>query len=105
MMKEQGLVYIHKIQTTKTPLAIYEMFKIPNRPKPTNIHLYPNYTPKTKILKNSIFYKFSEIYANLPDTLKISLIKKFKVQIKIYIKFNINPYSFPSNSPESDSDS
>ena len=78
MMTEQGLVYIHKIQTTKTPLAIYEMYKIPNRPKRTNIHLYPNYTPKTKILKNSIFYKFSEIYANLPDTLKISLIKNLK---------------------------
>ena len=51
MMTEQGLVYIHKIQTTKTPLAIYEMYKIPNRPKRTNIHLYPNYTTKTKILK------------------------------------------------------
>ena len=78
MITEQGLTYIHKIQTTQTPLAIYEIYDIPTRPKRTNVHIYPKYTPKTNLLKNSFFYKFSKIYANLPDTLKISSIKKFK---------------------------
>merc|ERR1712115_281012 len=58
MITEQGLTYIHKIQTTQTPLAIYEMYNIPNRPKRINVHLYPKYTPKTKLLGYSIFYKF-----------------------------------------------
>ena len=81
------------------------MYDIPNRPKRTNVQLYPKYMPKTKILKNSIFYKFSEIYANLPYTLKISKIIKYKSDIKTYIKLNFNPYSFPNTDNESDSDS
>ena len=81
------------------------MYNIPNRPKRTTVHLYPKYTPKTKLLKNSIFYKFSEIYANLPDALKISKMNEFKTLIKTYIKLNINPYSFPNTNAESDSDS
>ena len=39
MITEQGLTYIHKIQTAKTPLAIYKMYNMPNRPKHTNLHL------------------------------------------------------------------
>ena len=96
MITEQGLTYIHKIQTTQTPLAIYNMYNIPNRPKCINVHLYPKYTPKTKLLKNSIFYKFSEVYTNLPYTIKILSIKKFKSHIKTYIKNNFNPYSLPN---------
>ena len=105
MMTEQGLVYIYKIQTSQTLLATYELYNIPTRPKHTDVHIYPKYAPKTKLLKNSLFYKFLDIYTNLPDHLKISIIGKFKNQIKTYIKLNFHPYSFPNNLNESDSDS
>ena len=51
MISEQGLIYIPKIQQTKTPTIIYEMYTIPTRPQHSNIDLCPKYTPKTKILK------------------------------------------------------
>ena len=66
MITEQGLIYIHKVQQTKTPITIYEMYTLPNRPQRTTIDLHPKYTPKTKILKNSLFYKFSDIYNQIP---------------------------------------
>ena len=91
MISEQGLTYIHKIQLTQTPIVIYEMFNIPTRPKCTNINLHPKYTPKTNLLKNSIFYKFSEIYSNLPNHIKIAEIKKFKTQIKTHINISFDP--------------
>ena len=69
MITEQAINYIHKIQTTQTPQALYNMYNIPTHPQRTNPHLYPKYTPKTKHLKSSIFFKFSKIYKNLPDQL------------------------------------
>ena len=48
MISKQGLTYIHKIQQTKTPTIIYEMYNIPTRPKRTNIDLRPKYTPKQR---------------------------------------------------------
>ena len=104
MISEQGLTYIHKIQQTKTPTIIYEMYNIPTRPKRKNIDLHPKYTPKTKILKNSIFYKFSEIYSNIPDHIKILEIKKFKSQIKIHISTSFDPYSLPSTNNDTDTE-
>merc|ERR1711954_16649 len=91
MISEQGLTYIHKIQTTQTPTVIYEMYNIINKPKRTNNTLRPKYTPKSNLLKNSIFYKFTEIYTNLPDHLKIKEIKPFKSQIKTHIRSTFNP--------------
>ena len=81
------------------------MYNIPTRPKHTNVHIYPKYTTRTKLLKNSLFYKFSDIYTNLPDHLKISTIGKLKNPGKTYIKLNFHPYSFPNNTNESDTDS
>ena len=81
------------------------MYKIPNRPKRTNIHLYPNYTPKTKILKNSILYKLSEIYCTLPDNLKTIEIKKFKPLLKIHISKTFDQYSFPNTDNDTQTDS
>ena len=105
MMSEQGLLYIHKVQFTKIPLAIYELYQIPTRPVRTSTNLLPRYIPKTRILKNSLFYHFSEIYNNLPDHLKILIVSKFKKQIKEYIKYNFQPYSFPNSNHQSDSES
>ena len=104
MISEQGLLYIHKIQQTKTPSTIYEIYNIPTRPKRANINLHPKYTPKTNLLKNSIFYKFSEIYTNLPDHLKIKDIKQFKTHIKTYIDNTFHPYSFPTSQNDTDTD-
>ena len=78
MMSEQGLTYIHKIQSTQTPIVIYEMYNLHEKPKRTTTTLRPKYSPKTNLLKNSIFYKFTEIYSNLPDHLKIKEVKHFK---------------------------
>ena len=58
MITEQGLIYKHTIQQTKTPTTIYEMYTIPNRPKHTNTDLRPKYTPKTKIKKTHYFINF-----------------------------------------------
>ena len=44
MISEQGLTYIHKIQQTKTPTTIYEMYTLSNQPKCTNTDLHPKYT-------------------------------------------------------------
>ena len=87
------------------PLAIYELYQIPTRPVRTSTNIVPKYIPKTNMLKNSLFYRFSEVYNNLPDHLKILIVSKFKKQIKEYIKYNFQPYSFPSTNQQSDSDS
>ena len=104
MISEQGLTYTNKIQQIKTPTTIYEMYTISNRPKRTNTYLRPKYTPKTKILKNSIFYKFLEIYSNISDHIKSLDIKKFKSQIKIHISTSFDPYFLPSSPDDTDTE-
>ena len=103
MITNQGLTYIHKIQTTQTPTLIYENYIIPNRPKRTNTNLRTKYTPKSK---NSLFYRFSEIYSTLPDHLKTIEVKKFSKHIAAHITDNYDPYKFPNtnNTPDSDSE-
>ena len=71
MINDQALNYIHKIQSTKTPQSLYTMYNIPHRPQRNNPQLKPSYNPKTKQLKSSIFFKYSTIYNNLPQSLKI----------------------------------
>ena len=105
MISEQGLIYIHKIQNTQTPTAISEMYNLNDKPKRATNTLRPKYSPKTKILKNSIFSKFTEIYSTLPDHLKIKEIKQFNKQIKDHISETFNPYSIPASNQESDSES
>ena len=58
-----------------------------------------------KILKNSLFYRFSEIYSNLPDYLKAYIGKKLKKEIKDYVKYNLPSNSFINCDILSDSDS
>lgn len=41
MITEQALNYVHKIQTTQTPQALYNMYKVPTRPQRTNPQLHP----------------------------------------------------------------
>ena len=105
MITEQALNYIHKIQTTQTPQALYNMYKVPIRPQRYNPQLHPMYTPRTKHLKSSIFFKYSIIYANQPDQLRLPHITKFKNQIKKYIDLNFNPHTLPQSQHESETDS
>ena len=105
MITEQAINYIHKLQTTQTPQALYNMYNIPKRPQRNNPQLHPKYNPRTKHLKSSIFFKFSKIYANLPNTLKILPIIKFKKQIKTYIQSNFNSQALPQTKSDSELDS
>ena len=106
MITNKGLNFIHKVQTTHTPTSIYENYIIPRRPKRTTTNLQPKYTPKSTTLKNSLFYRFSEIHSTLPDYLKIAEVKKFTKLITIHIANNYDPYNFPNshNTTESESD-
>ena len=105
MISEQAINYIHKIQTTTIPQSLYTMYNIPTRPQRTIPQLTPTYSPKTKHLKNSIFFKFSHIYANLPDSLKANDITKFKKLIKIHINENFSPHNIPQTQDGSDYES
>ena len=80
------------------------MYNTQNKPKRTNTTLRPKYTPKSNLLKNSIFYKFTEIYTNLPKHLIIKEIKHFKTQIKTHISNTFDPYSFPVSQADTDTD-
>ena len=96
-INNQALNYIHRLQSTKTPTALYNMYKIPDRPQRTNQLLYPIYEPKTKRLKASIFFKYSQIYNQLPFTLKALPRLKLKKAIKIYIKNNNEYHTIPND--------
>ena len=103
MINDQALNYIHKIQSTKTPQSLYTMYNIPQRPQRNNPQLKPSYNPKTKQLKSSIFFKYSTIYTNLPQPLKILPKKSFKKQIKTYIQLNFDPHRIPRTESQSES--
>ena len=105
MISEHGLIYIHKIQTTHTPVVIYEMYNTQTKPKRTKTTLRPKYTPKSNKLNNSLFYKFTEIYNSLPEELRFIESKKFPTQIKLHININLVPYSFPTSQNDINSDS
>ena len=79
------------------------MYKVPNRPQRTNQVLKPIYEPKTKQLKASIFFKYTEIYNNLPQTLKALPKTKFKNHLEIHIQDNKEYHTIPNtNANESD---
>ena len=96
MITEQGLLYTHKVQTTMTPISIYEMYNTNNKNTRTTNTLRPKYTPKTILLKISLFFKFTEIYATLPDQIKtITEIRYIKFSIKDHVTENYDPYTIP----------
>ena len=104
-INNQALNYIHKLQSTKTPPSLYTMYKIPQRPQRSIQPLTPIYKPKTKQLKGSLFFKYTEVYNQLPQTLKILPKTKFKTQIKSHIQINTQFHTIPKcNGHESDSE-
>ena len=79
------------------------MYKIPQRPHRNIQPLIPIYKPKTKQLKGSLFFKYTDIYNQLPQNLKILPKTKFKTQIKSHIQLNSEFHTIPKhNGHESD---
>ena len=102
-INNQALNYIHRLQSTKIPTALYNMYKIPNQPQRTNQVLKPIYEPKTKQLKALIFFRYTEIYNQLPQTLKALPKTKFKNNLKIHIQNNKEYHIIPNtNANESE---
>merc|ERR1712240_991041 len=104
-INSQALNYIHRLQSTRTLIALFNIYKLPDRPQRTNQLLYPLYEPKTKLLKASIFFNYSQIYNQLPIALKVLPRLKFKKQIKIHIKNNYEYYTIPNNDIKGPEDS
>ena len=103
-INNQALNYIHRLQSTKMPTALYNMYRIPARPQRTNQTLKPIYEPKTKQLKASLFFKYTIIYNQLPQTLKSLPKLKFKRHIKVHIRENKEYHIIPNNGIEESDD-
>ena len=95
-INNQALNYIHRLQSTKMPTALYNMYRIPTRPQRTNQTLKPIYEPKTKQLKASLFFKYTIIYNQLPQTFKVLPKLKFKRYIKVHIRENKEYHIIPN---------
>ena len=80
------------------------MYKTTDRPQRSNHKLTPSYTPKTKMLKESLFFNYSRIYSTLPDTLKALPKHRFNKHIKIHIRDNIEFHTIPKDRTNNDHD-
>ena len=81
------------------------MYRIPNRPQRTNQALKLAYEPKTKKLKASLLFRYTEVYNQIPYNLKTLPKTKFKTQIKAYIQNNTEYHIIPkTDCKESDND-
>merc|ERR1712240_35946 len=107
LINEQGLIYIHKIQVTKIPLSIYRLYNANNKNIRPKLNLRPKYNPKTKRLKNSLFYKYTELYIEVPEKIKnIPLLNYVKYSIRDYLNKKYDPYTIPdTNNNDSTTDS
>ena len=104
-INSQALNYIHRLHSTKRPTALYNMYKLVDRPQRANQPLYPIYEPKTKPLKASLFFNYSQVYNQLPLTLRVLPKLKFNKQIKIRIKNNQEFHTIPNNDTKGSEDS
>ena len=59
---EGGLNMLHKILTTKQPLAIINQFNISDKFKQTDFVIYTKHRPKAKRMQNFFLYKITKIY-------------------------------------------
>ena len=80
------------------------MYVLTDGPKRVSTNLCPKHMPKSRILKNSLFYKFSDIYTDIPDHIRSLDIKNFRSQIKTHIITPFDPYFLQSTSNESDTE-
>ena len=78
------------------------MCKTTQRPQRNNQPLIPTYTPKTKQLKESLFFNYTRIYNQLPLTLKTLPKHKFNTQIKTHIRLNQEFHRIPKDKTDND---
>ena len=101
LINEQGLLFIHKIQVTKTPISLYEFYNTNNKNTRPKHNLRPKYKPKTILLKNSLFFKFSELYIEVPGDIKnIPEIKFIKYSMRDHVNEHYDPFSIPNMQEE-----
>ena len=63
------------------------------RPK---LNLRPKYNPKSKRLKNSLLYKYTELYSEVPEQIKnIPLINYVKYSVRDYVNEKYDPFTIP----------
>ena len=88
-------------------MSIYRLYKGNNKNTRLKLNLRPKYNPKTKRLKNSLFYKYIELYTEVPEKIKnIPLIKYVKYSIRDYVNEKYDPYTIPdTNDNDSTTDS
>merc|ERR1712240_833503 len=95
LIYEQGLYYIHKIQATKTPTSLYKLYNINDNTRP-KLNLRPIYNPKSIRLQNSLFYKYSELYIDVPEQIKqIQPLTFAKYSIRDHINETYDPFEVP----------
>ena len=93
----QALNLIHMLHSTKKPAALYKMYKNIDRPQRAYQPLYPLYEPKTKPLKTSLFFNYTQVYNALSLDLRRLPKDKFKNQIKLEIRDNQYYHSIPNS--------
>ena len=107
LINEQGLYYIHKIQATKTPTSLYKLYNINDNTRP-KLNLRPTYNPKSIRLQNSLFYKYSELYIDVPEQTKnIQPLTFVKYSIRDHIDETYDPFEVPhinNNNTSTDSE-
>ena len=81
------------------------MYKTTGRPQRSNHKLIPSYTPKTKMLKESLFFNYSRIYNTLPDTLKALPKHRFNKHVKKHIRETIELHVIPKEGTNNEYDS
>ena len=80
------------------------MYKTSQRPQRNNHQLIPIYAPKTKMLKESLFFNYTRIYNQLLPTLKTLPKHKFNTQIKAYIRLKQDFHKIPKDKTNNDND-
>ena len=96
---------MHRLHSTKKPTALYKMYKNIDRPQRAYQPLYPIYEPKTKPLKASLFFNYTQVYNALPLELRVLPKMKFNKQIKIHIRDNQYFHTIPNSETKASGDS
>ena len=98
LINEQGLLFIHKIQTTKTPISLYEFYNTNDKNTRPKNSLRPKYKPKTILLKNSLFFKLSELYTTISEDIRnISEPKYVEFSLRDHVTEEYDPFFIPKS--------
>ena len=78
-IKHSALKFIHNVVTLKKPKSLSNILKFNSR---STAKISFNYFAKSKRLRNSLIFKGTRLYNNLPNFYKSLPKKKFKVKLK-----------------------